>query len=230
MARIFTTLSAIAVVLLLSNVLVGLWLGDMGQSSADYEAARQIAHEMESNTAAANAELAEARAEKDRRLQALSDMRRRLQPHIWLGIIASLVTILVNCISVTYFIGTGRWCREVVDAYGLAEELALRSRQLKRRSFPFALLGMLTTVGIAALGAASDPGAGLVSPASWVAFHAGAAMLGTVVIGSAFYVQANAVDANFELIREILAETERIRSSPREAEPAVTDEALMKQR
>jgi hypothetical protein len=143
-------------------------------------------------------------------------MRRRFQPHVWLGIASALVTVLVNCISVTYFIGTSRWCREVVDAYGLDESLALRSKRLKRRSFPFALLGMLTTVGIVALGAASDPGASLASPASWVMPHVLAALLGTSAIAAAFYFQVRSLSDNLDLINEIMGEAERVRKLPLE--------------
>ena len=55
------------------------------------------------------------------------------------GILAALVVVLVNSMSVTYFIGTGRWCREVVETYHLADALILRSKAIKRSSFPFAL-------------------------------------------------------------------------------------------
>jgi hypothetical protein len=217
MARVFSGLAVFAVFLLLSNIILGLALGDLGRSSQDYERVRQRAHELESTDEASNQEVLAARAEKDRRLAALSVMRRRFQPHVWLGIAAALVTVLVNCISVTYFIGTSRWCREVVDAYGLDESLALRSRQLKRRSFPFALLGMLTTVGIAARGAASDPGANLASPASWVMPHLFAALLGTSAIAAAFYFQVRSLSENLDLINEIMGEAERIRMLPRES-------------
>jgi len=224
MARIFFALASFAGLLLLANVLVGFYLGDMGQSARRYEQARQAAHELESNASPLNDAVIAARTEKDRELQSLGDMRRNFQPHIWLGIAAALVTVLVNCISVTYFIGTSRWCREVVDAYRLREEFAQRSRRLKRRSFPFALIGLLTMVGIVALGAAADPGASLASPASWVMIHMTAALLGTVVIGVAFWFQALAVGANLEVINEIVHEVERIRALPRDsAEPVEVD-------
>ena len=59
------------------------------------------------------------------------------------GVLAALVVVLVNSMSVTYFIGTGRWCREVVETYSLPASFIARSKQIKRASFPFALIGML---------------------------------------------------------------------------------------
>lgn len=212
MVRIFLALAACAVVLLVGNIVLGLSLGDLGSSSRRYEIVRRAAHAMEISPGVSNEDVRELRAFKDRELLALGQMRKNFQPHIWLGIVSALVTILVNCISVTYFIGTSRWCCEVVEAYGLDEALAQRSRSLKRRSFPFAFLGIMTTLGIIALGAAADPGASLASPASWVIPHTAAALVGTAVIAAAFYFQVGAIGANFELINQIMAEAERLRS------------------
>ena len=218
MVRIFTTLASFAVVLLAANLLLGLALGDLGESTSRYAIAATRYKQLQTSDSATNAEVAEADAERQRMLTSLVTMRRGFQPHIWLGVASSLVAVLVNCISVTYFIGTSRWCREVVEAYGLDWELAERSRRLKRRSFPFAVLGMLTIVGIVALGGAADPGGSAGNAARWVMPHVVAALLGVVVVAVAFYLQAKAVGANFQIIEIILAETQRIRSLPT-AEP-----------
>lgn len=211
MARIFSALACFAVLLLASNLILGHSLGDLGASSQRYEQARRVAHDLELSESATNQDVLAARAKKDDALLALGNMRERFRPHIWLGIMAALVTILVNCISVTYFIGTSRWCREVVEAYGLDDRLAQRSRALKRRSFPFAFLGMLTTLGIISLGAASDPGASLASPASWVIPHFLAAWCGTIVIAIAFLFQIRSIAKNYELINEILERAADVR-------------------
>ena len=221
MARIFLALAVFAVLLLIVNILVGHALGDLGESSRRYEAARQTAHEIELSETTTNQEVLTARHEKDRMLAALGTMRRRFQPHVWLGIVAALVTILVNCISVTYFIGTSRWCREVVEAYGLDQELAQRSRKLKRRSFPFAFLGIVTTLVIIALGAASDPGASLASPAAWVMPHFLVAWIGTALIALAFSYQVAAIGENYIVINQILDEANRVRASVQNSAPEI---------
>jgi hypothetical protein len=107
-----------------------------------------------------------------------------------------------------------------VDAYDLDPALALRSKALKRRSFPFAFLGMITMLGIIALGAASDPGASLASPAAWVTPHFVAAWVGSLIIAGAFYFQVIAIGENYRVINQILEEAHRIRSSAQASKPS----------
>jgi len=216
MARIFLALAVFAVVLLTANLVLGLVLGDMGAATGRYAQAAARFENLRRSETATNAEVSAAEATKNESLTALVTAKNRFRPHVWLGVATALVAVLVNCISMTYFIGTSRWCREVVEAYGLDEELAERSRRLKRRSFPFAFLGMLTVVAIVALGGAADPGGSPATAANWVLPHFVAALIGIVVIAAAFYVQVTAVGANFEVIQTILAETERLRGGGKE--------------
>ncbi|HEV3004682.1 MAG TPA: hypothetical protein VGX78_09475 [Pirellulales bacterium] len=78
--------------------------------------------------------------------------------HRLAGVGVGLLVVLVNSIVVTYFIGTSRWCKEVVATYSLDGELVRRSTRLKRRTFPFALASMLVVVVLIASGGAADPG------------------------------------------------------------------------
>jgi hypothetical protein len=74
--------------------------------------------------------------------------------HFGSGLAASILTLLVHCIVFTYFLGTGRWVKEVKYAYHLPDEPWPRlTRDLKRRTFPFALAAMLITIAAAASGA-----------------------------------------------------------------------------
>ena len=74
--------------------------------------------------------------------------------HFGSGLAASILTLLVHCIVFTYFLGTGRWVKEVKYAYHLDDEPWPRlTRELKRRTFPFALVAMLVTIAAAASGA-----------------------------------------------------------------------------
>ena len=45
------------------------------------------------------------------RYELLEPLQRRATWHRLFGILAALVALLVNSISVTYFIGTSRWCQ-----------------------------------------------------------------------------------------------------------------------
>jgi hypothetical protein len=100
----------------------------------------------------------------------------------------------------------------VVETYQLDSRLIQRSQQLKRSTFPWALGGMLTVLVIAALGAASDPGANFEGGADWVTPHLMAAILGTGFVCYSFLVQVSRIGANYEIIETILAEVCHIRS------------------
>ena len=84
------------------------------------------------------------------------------------GVFAALMVVLVNSMAVTYFIGTGRWCREVVETYGLSAALTQRAKAIKRAAFPGSVIGMLAVVGIVALGGAADPATGRPGTQNWV--------------------------------------------------------------
>lgn len=131
--------------------------------------------------------------------------------HKMFGLAAALVVVFVNSIVVTYFIGTSRWCKEVVETYALNRELLSRSVILKRRTFPWAVLAMLTAVGISALGAAADPGRGHPGTEDWVYPHLAGAILGIAFIIWTFIIEAIRIRAHHEVITDILAEVKRIR-------------------
>ena len=124
---------------------------------------------------------------------------------------SALVTLLVNAIAVTYFLGTSRWCKEVAEAYSLGDELENRSVLLKRQTFPWSIGGILCVLTIAALGAACDPGGGLKNSANLVMPHYMIALIGTAFIGLSFWNQTANVGANHQLIQEILSRVGEIR-------------------
>jgi membrane associated rhomboid family serine protease len=143
------------------------------------------------------------------------DTQRLATIHRLSGIAAALTVVLVNSFVVTYFIGTSRWCKEVVEAYSLAPDPSRRSTLLKRRTFPLAVASMLTVVAIAALGGAADPGAALriqpLAGLAWAKVHLLAALGGMALIGYSFYAQWINTEANKRCIEEILLEVKRIR-------------------
>ena len=122
------------------------------------------------------------------------------------GVLAALLVVLVNSMAVTYFIGTGRWCREVVEAYGLDGSYIERSRRLKRSAFPFAMLGMLAVVMIVALGGAADPASGRPGTQQWVTPH----LIGGIGLAAAiawcFQAQLPQIRLQHVLIEEVMTE------------------------
>ncbi|HZZ27694.1 MAG TPA: hypothetical protein VFE46_06765 [Pirellulales bacterium] len=131
--------------------------------------------------------------------------------HRLLGAAAALVVVLVDSIVVTYFIGTSRWCKEVVETYHLDANLLRRSVLLKRRTFPWALCSMLAVVAVSALGAAADPASGRLGTEAWVSIHLVGALTGLAFIAVSFYLQAQNIASHHIVINDILTEVRRIR-------------------
>jgi hypothetical protein len=131
--------------------------------------------------------------------------------HRMFGIASALVVVLVNSIAVTYFVGTSRWCREVVETYHLDTELVRRSAVLKRRAFPWAVAAMLVIVGVSALGAAADPVTRHPWTANWVYPHLAGAVCGLAFIAWAFWQEWLRICDHHVVITDILGEVRRIR-------------------
>ncbi|HTN75194.1 MAG TPA: hypothetical protein VL096_08105 [Pirellulaceae bacterium] len=213
MARIYLGLAVFSFLLLSLNIALGLWTADYGEAADEMVAASQTATKLERSGVAEPQTLAEAKQAREVALARLAPLRSRATLHMLMGIAAALVAVLVNSISVTYFIGTSRWCREVVDAYHLDNSLADRSLQLKRRTFPWALFGILTIILLVGLGASSDPGANLATHLTWRTWHFLCGVLGTLFIGYAYLVQVRNVGANYRIIEEILAQVQQVRDA-----------------
>jgi hypothetical protein len=145
--------------------------------------------------------------------------------HRLTGLAAALMVVLVESIVVTYFIGTSRWCREVVETYHLDRASVLASNRLKRRTFPWALIGMLAVVGIIALGGAADPGATLgLNSQAWASWHLWGAILGIALVAWTYLVSWNNIMANHTVVKGIMAEVSRYREErglDRDESPAV---------
>ena len=200
-------LALFALALLTTNIFLGLRIGGFNDQFGAYSKA---AREVEEST---RESAARERAEKQLmdRAELLAVARSRKTLHFLFGLAGSLVTILVSSVSVTYFIGTSRWCREVVETYRLDPELAERSRLLKRRVFPPALVSMASILAIIALGASADPSVSFDRAAAFVVPHYAAAIVGVAAIAWAFFVQLGLVAANYEIIDKIVADVATIR-------------------
>jgi hypothetical protein len=127
--------------------------------------------------------------------------------HFTLGLFTAIGTLLVHCIIFTYFLGTGRWVKEVKLAYGLPDApLPLLTRELKRKTFPPALIAMLITITTAAAGL----GAQL---KEWPWYVHGSSALVTLVVNLwAFRLEYRNVRINADAIAEVLREVDRIRA------------------
>lgn len=126
--------------------------------------------------------------------------------HFLLGLFTAIGTLLVHCLIFTYFLGTGRWVKEVGLAYRLADtNLPRRTRDLKRATFPPALFAMLVTIATAAAGA----GARL---RDWPWYVHGALGLGTLLVNVwAYRVELRHLAENSRVLDAVMNEVEHIR-------------------
>lgn len=212
--RIFSVLAAIAIVMLGANFVAGLSIGDFSAVSKDLIKASRELRTVEAKGDSTAEQKETALKSFDEADAAFRGPRSRMTFHFFLGVGSTLLAILVNSITVTYFIGTSRWCKEVVDTFSLNPSLAQEGADLKRRAFPFALMGMLTMVVIVTLGAKSDPSVPFNrgETAAWVNYHYMSAITGMLLLIFFFYMQAQRIADNYRLIQRILAEVEKVRA------------------
>jgi hypothetical protein len=127
--------------------------------------------------------------------------------HFYLALFALLLTLAVHCLIFIYFLGTGRWVKEVALAYRLPDApLPRLTRDLKRRTFPLALTAMLVPIAAAAAGAAAQR-----QEWPWTV-HASLATLSLLVNLWAFVVEYRNVSINAGVIDEVMREVDRIRA------------------
>lgn len=236
MVRIFIGLAVLAWLSLVANFAVGLWIGDFNAAAQTYTDALHEYEQVESQSRGAakkndyrenavatpsapvdDPQLKQAHEKMVAASTAYRAPRQRMTLHFYLGVAASILVILVNSVTVTYFVGTSRWCKEVAETYDLPAELQFRSTLIKRQTFPWAAAGMLAMVGLAALGGLSDPSIPLNQAhpgrsAAMVQWHYLAAMAILAFSAITFAVQAMKIGENYAAIQAILAEVQRIRT------------------
>ena len=198
------SLSILPAVLVFVTMGIGWWIGDYNGVHGEY---LRLAQEAASKPGSIRDETIEAEQEK------LDLPRGRFARHFQLGLASALAVTLINSLSVTYLIGTSRWIQEVVDAYKLDEKYVSESKKIKRSTFPWSIMGVLSILTIIAFGAASDPATGMDNTASWVNIHLIAALAGSAVILFAIFVQATNLQLNADIINQVVEEVRKERQS-----------------
>jgi hypothetical protein len=159
-------------------------------------------------------------------LKGLENPNSSLFPlHLYLGLFAVFLTLGVHCLAFIYFLGTGRWVKEVAQAYHIADAPLPRcTRELKRSTFPVALLAMLVAIATAAAGAAVQ-----MRWWHWSA-HFSLATVTLLVNAWAFTVEYRNVSINAGVIDDVMREVDRIRADrglPSNAEALEQERAQM---
>jgi hypothetical protein len=189
MTRIFGTLTLLVVV---SSILCAVH----GFLAGDYNALWRA-------SSPANPDAPGATIAQPPHRDSFEDVQQRTRTHILAGLFISLLGVLVNSLSITYFIGTGRWSKEVVQAYALDAAWLRESQSLKRSCFPWAMMGIVAVLAMVVTGAACDPSTLMANTAQWVLLHAAATVAGTVLIALAMWKQFRYLQRNQQLIQKI---------------------------
>jgi hypothetical protein len=128
--------------------------------------------------------------------------------HFGLGLLTAVGILFVHCLIFIYFLGTGRWVKEVTLAYRMPDAPNHKlTRELKRAAFPPALYAML--IGIAA--AAAGTGAQL---QEWPWYVHMALAFATLLVNLwAFRIEYRCVRTNASVIRAVMDDVDRIRSA-----------------
>ncbi|WP_425618401.1 hypothetical protein NA78x_002106 [Anatilimnocola sp. NA78] len=216
MSRIFSVLAVIAWLSLVTNFFVGLWIGDFNGAATAYREASEQHRLVKFDAQAAPADKAAATDKLKQAGEAFREPRHRMTLHFYVGVASSLLVVLVNSVTVTYFVGTSKWCKEVGETYSLSEELQGRSTVLKRQAFPWAASSMLCIVVLVLLGGLSDPSIPLnqAEPgrsAGMVQWHYLMAMATLAFVALSFFMQATKIAENYRAIEAILGEVRKIR-------------------
>ena len=203
-SRIILFLALFAVALGAVTVVFGLNQGNLTQMRSRYSEVQSDLKRLEAHIIKSDDEkqlIEQLRAEH----ASLIATSEHATAHRLLGIATALVIVLVDSIVITYFVGTTRWCKEVVTGYHFSPELVSRGNRLKRQTFAWSVVSMLTVVGIVALGGASDAG---ISPRegteAWATPHLIAGLGGLALIVWVFYLQWNNLQENYESIRVVM--------------------------
>ncbi|HEY1375899.1 MAG TPA: hypothetical protein VGF55_03860 [Gemmataceae bacterium] len=127
--------------------------------------------------------------------------------HFLVGLFTAVGTLLTHCLIFTYFLGTGRWVKEVTLAYDLPDEpWHKRTRELKRLTFPPALAAMLVTIATAAGGAGAQ-----LQAWPWQV-HLALAGAALAINLWAFRLEYRNVTENAAILEAVLREVDRIRA------------------
>lgn len=212
MSRIFLSLATLSTLLLSVAFLLGLRIGNINHIYHSFWTTREEIQAKSQELLPESPEMVDLQKRKNEQLAAYGQLRPRVTVHMMFGMLTALVTMLVHSVCVTYFIGTAKWCGEVVGAYQLNHALYESSRLLKRRCFHWSLLGICTLLLIVVLGASSDPGTLGGHTWNWVEPHLWAASLGIAITLLTFWKQWGYLLQNVDIIQQVQEQVQQVRT------------------
>jgi hypothetical protein len=137
--------------------------------------------------------------------------------HFLLGLLTGVLTLMVHSIVFTYFLGTGKWVKEVVRVYQLPEWVSGQADRNKRRAFPFEMTSMALICGTVWLGAASDTRE---FDSVW---HLGLAAMTLAWNLVAYVLEYASIVAQARLLLEVKDQADRLRAAQGQATHSGSD-------
>jgi hypothetical protein len=122
--------------------------------------------------------------------------------HVYLGLLAGILTALVHCLFIFYLIGTGAYVKKMTqESRALWDRFVPVTKRIKAEGHPVSFLTMLFTVAAAITGGGVDTGK-IPSDVHFLLFVV-AIPLNAIV----FARQVRLADRNRTMMREVIAET-----------------------
>ena len=138
-----------------------------------------------------------------------------ISTHMLIGLGALTFATLVHAISLTYFMGTGRWIEETSNAYSLGDSFYTQNQKIKYGTLPGMIVCMLLLVSTGALGAIADPATPMSLDGTLgltgARIHFVGAILTVIVNLLTNFVQFVAISRNTNVVDSVLEEVRRIR-------------------
>lgn len=142
-------------------------------------------------------------------------IQRSVSNHFLMGVGALFFCLIVHAISLTYFMGTGRWLEETSNAYSLGNSYYESSKKIKYGMLPGLTACVFLLISTAGLGAVADPGTmtELGDPLGFsdAQIHFFFACLTGMINVAVNFTQYIAISKNSVVVEQVLAEVRRIR-------------------
>ena len=145
----------------------------------------------------------------------LPDAQSLISWHMMLALSGLVFAALVHALSLTYFMGTGRWMEDVSKAYQLDAHWRNETKRLKHRTLPLMSLSLLLLLVTIGFGAAADP-ASKMGFEGWGGLSAGMCHMLTAFATVGVNVFANvrefqAIERNGELVNAVMQKVRELR-------------------
>ncbi|MFM1802826.1 MAG: hypothetical protein RJA81_2178 [Planctomycetota bacterium] len=130
--------------------------------------------------------------------------------HFLIALATVMFSLLVHSIVYTYFLGTNRWVREVVEIYKMPGDVLARSKSLKRKAFKWEFRAM-TVVAIAAWLGAWVHREYPVHVQQQSLYHHLAAVVVILISLTAFSIEYKLIELQGKLLNEVKDLADRMR-------------------